>query len=116
MRRGRLGVQLQSQPETLFGLRGRTGLKLRFGKVVAGAELLRLLLRGVLEQRQSLGGILLAQQQDSRVQLGFIQAGLEFQGLAVFGDAFGILVQEAVRHGEVEMREIILGVGCDRLA
>ena len=86
-------VQRQSQAEILFGFRRRTGLKLRFGKVVAGAELLGLLLRRTLEQRQSLGGVLLAHQQDSRVQLGFIQAGLEIEGLSVFGDAFGILMQ-----------------------
>ena len=113
LRSGRLGIQLQRQAVVLFGFGRRSGLKLRFGKVVAGTELTGLLLRCVLKQRQSLGGVPLAHQQNPLVQLGFIQTGLQIERLTVFRDAFRILTQQAVGHGQVEMREVIPGVGFD---
>ena len=70
----------------------------------------------MFQQRQRLGGLLLAQQQDAGVQLGFEQAGLEFQRLAIFRDAFRVAVQHAVGQRQVEVRGVILGVGRGRLA
>ncbi len=92
------------------------GLELRFGQIIARAKLLRLLARGILEQRERLDGVLLAQQHDSAVQFRFIESGLEFQGLAIFGDGLRIPLKQRVSHRQIEVGEVVFGIRIDGFA
>ena len=93
---GRFGIDRKRRAKVLFRLHHVSGCQLALGEVVARSEILRLLARSVLEQRQCLGGIFLAKQQQPSIGFGFEEPGLQFKGLAVFGDACGVLVQKSV--------------------
>jgi hypothetical protein len=70
----------------------------------------------VFQQRQRFRRVFPSQVQNARVQLGFKQAGLKFQRLAIFRDGFRVAVEHAVRQRKVEMRNVILGFGSRRFA
>ena len=111
-----LCVERNRQLVALFRLGVVAGLQLRFGQVVARAELLRLLRRGVLEERQRLHRILLPQQHDAAVQLRLVQPRLEFQRLAILGDGLRIALQQRVGHRQIEVGEIVFGIRLDGFA
>jgi hypothetical protein len=113
LRIGGFGIGFERPAKIILGLLRRARVKLGLRQVEACLELGGLLLRGGFEQRQRLGRLLVVQQKHARVQLGFEQARLQIQGLAVFHGGFRIPVQIAVGQRQVEMRKIILGIGGD---
>ena len=59
---------------------------------------------------------MVAEEEDAEVEVGFVEAGLEFEGSAVFGGGFGVFLLEGEREGEVEVGGEIGGVCGDGFA
>jgi hypothetical protein len=59
------------------------------------------------------GGLFLAEEEDAEVELGFVEAGLEFEDFVIGGDGFRVAVKEAEGEAEVEAGGDVFGGFCD---
>ena len=108
---GRSRVHLHGLFERRGGLGELIGREQRVAQIVDRPELLGLLLRGRLQERNRRRGILRVEQRHRKVELRFIQSGMQFQSLPVLGDGLRILARHAVGQRQVEVRAVIGGIG-----
>ena len=85
-------------------------MQLGLGQREARLEAVGLLRGGLFEQRGRVPRVLLPHIEDAQVELGLVQAGLQLQGLAVFRDPLGVLVQKPIGQRQVEVGAVIAGV------
>ena len=108
-RGGGFRVQFEGAAVAGFGAIEGARLRLGFRQVITRPELAGLLRGGRFEQRLR-ARVLTSQQQHAAVELGFVQAGLQFQRPAVLRNPLLVACQEPVSQGQVEMSAVIGGV------
>ena len=89
-----------------------SGLKQCISQIALRASLIGFRLNGLLQERRRCGCVMIAQQNHSGIQLGFIQTRFEYKYSFIFCYRISVFVQTGVGQREVEQRCVILRISC----
>ena len=106
----RLGIGTERCLKLSSGTGGIAGVEKSRGVEESRAKLFWLLIRGLLEEGQSIFGFAVAQHRNAQVQFRLIESGFELQSTAIFLIGFFVLLLHTEGQGEVEMERIIAGL------
>ena len=108
---GGLGIEGQSGGEGISGGFGIAGIELGFTEIVERAEGFGLFGQSFLQQREGLGGLFVADEEDGEVELSLVKIRLQIEGFAVLGGAVGVAMEHAEGESEIEVSGVVTGDG-----